>query len=115
MMILRVLSTLTSGLHGEPRQADWLLYEDGQMTRPLRVLSDGEVDSLLDQIDEQRKAADRKRSEPALQVDGTVRDLSAIADDLDHDVNLRRTCAAAGLLLEAAARGTKLFTTKEER
>lgn len=34
--------------------AHWLLFEDGRIATPLRVLSDFEVDSLLEQIEEQR-------------------------------------------------------------
>lgn len=108
-----MLSTLTSGPRGESRQADWLLYEDGQLARPLRVLTDGEVDSLLDQIHEQRDAA-RQRKTSALQIDGTAAQLRTIVDR-NPDMDVVRTCSAAADLLEAAARGTELFTTKEKQ
>lgn len=40
---------------GDKERVHWLLFESHEARRPLRVLSDYEVDDLLDQIEAQRR------------------------------------------------------------
>lgn len=92
--------------------ASWVLHEQGQLAHPLRVMSEFDLDALLDQVHEQRKNLGTR---PALQVDGTVNELRRLAADGDQAASDRGACAAAADLLDAGARGTKLYTTKEKR
>lgn len=90
--------------------AAWLLYEDGKITHPIRVLSDYEAAALAEQIEEQQP---KQRAREALQIDGTIAELQRIGDS-HGDERVWKACFAARDLLLAGASGTPLFTTKKE-
>lgn len=64
LQILRILNSLTHGIDLSPRQVDWILYEDGKLATPIRVISDADVDDLVAQIVSQRATAARIAEKP---------------------------------------------------
>jgi len=89
----------------------WVFFETGNIARPVAMLTDSEMDVLLDDVEAQREEKERKeRKNPALQVDGTVAKLRAMAGMREVGTGMRAAITAAANLLEAAAAGTPLWT-----
>jgi hypothetical protein len=62
-MPLFIQRVIEPNFDGGSETIHWVLYESGQFATPLRVLSEFEVDALIDSVDAQRVTHERKRKE----------------------------------------------------